>query len=155
MPEPEADSSRLYPSRPIVGVGGLVFDGRSVLLIKRAKDPGRGRWSIPGGAVDLGETLPQGLKREMLEEVGLKVEVGPLVEAVDRIFTDANGRIRYHYVVLDYLCFPGPGEPKPGSDAAEARFVPPEEWADYGLGRLGLKILHQALKTYEALQEDK
>ena len=128
--------SRTYPPRPIIAVAGLLFRGDKALLVKRAKDPGRGRWSIPGGAVETGETLHEGLKREMLEETGLSVEVGPLIEILERILPDNKERIMYHYVILDYLCFASDSEePRPGSDASEAYFVGPDQWAEYGLGR--------------------
>jgi len=144
---------REYPSRPILGVAGLVFEGRSALLIKRGKEPGLGRWSIPGGAVRVGETLTQALVREMAEEVGLEVEVGPLVEVIERIYPDPEGRVLYHYVVLDYLCFPGPGRLRPGSDAVEARYVHQDEWPAYGLPSITVRVLNQGLALAAALKE--
>jgi len=144
---------REYPRRPILGVAGLVFEGRSALLVKRGKEPGLGRWSIPGGAVRVGETLTQALVREMAEEVGLEVEVGPLVEVIERIFPDPDGRVLYHYVVLDYLCSAGPGRPRPGSDAAEARYVPQDEWPAYGLPSITVRVLNQGLALAAALKE--
>lgn len=143
---PPVKTGREYPDRPIVGVGGLLFQGRSALLIKRGKPPGQGQWSIPGGAVKVGETLTEGLAREMVEEVGLNVTVGPLVEVVERIFLDDNGRALYHYVLMDYLCFPREGALNPGSDAAEARYVPPEEWPEYHLPAITIQVLHKALE---------
>jgi len=140
----EKAQGRKYPLRPIIGVGGLLFEDRAALLVKRGKDPGRGLWSIPGGALRVGETLVQGVRREMQEEVGLEVEVGPLVEAVERIFPEPDGRIAYHYVVLDYLCFTKTGRLRPGSDADDARFVPEEAWVDYNLGELAIQVLHKA-----------
>ncbi|MBW1708984.1 MAG: NUDIX hydrolase [Deltaproteobacteria bacterium] len=137
--------SRTYPPRPIIAVGGLLFRDDSLLLVKRAKEPGFGRWSIPGGAVKVGETLTQGLAREMAEEIGLSVEVGPLVEIIERIFHDPEGKVQYHYVILDYLCYAREGQPCPGSDASEVRFVPPAQWPDYILDSASLKILDKAL----------
>ena len=96
--------SRTYPDRPIIAVGGLLFNGEAALLVKRAKDPGRGRWSIPGGAVKVGESLKAAAVREVAEETGLTVEAGPLVEIVERVFNDQEGRVQYHYIILDYLC---------------------------------------------------
>ena len=139
----DGDDDRKYPKRPILGVGGLIFNGDELLLIKRGKDPGRGRWAIPGGAVKAGETLAEALAREMMEEVGLTVEVGPLVEMVERVFRDEDGRVMYHYVIMDYLCLPGPETPKPGSDAAELKYVPPEQWTDYGLPAFSIRILEK------------
>ena len=136
--------SRAYPARPILAVGGLLFKGGSLLLVKRAKDPGRGRWSIPGGAVKVGETLVQGLIREMSEEIGLPVEVGPLVDIVERIFHDQEGKVQYHYVILDYLISSQNGQPRPGSDVSEVRFVPPAEWPDYIQDPASLRTLDKA-----------
>ena len=143
---------RKYPQRPIIGVGGLIFQGSEALLIKRGKDPGFGQWSIPGGAIRVGEPIAFGLQREMEEEVGLRVEVGPLVEVVERIFRDQQGRVAYHYVILDYLCFPEPGAPCPGSDAADARYVPPEQWPEYDLPDITLRTLEKAWRQYETIR---
>ncbi len=97
-------SDRSYPDRPWVGVGGIVFQDNKVLLVKRGKEPGFGRWSIPGGAVDLGEYVKAALQREIEEETGLLVEVLDLVEIFERIIPDDQGKILYHYVLLDYWC---------------------------------------------------
>ncbi|MFH1138450.1 MAG: NUDIX hydrolase [Pseudomonadota bacterium] len=138
--------NRRYPARPIVGVGGLIFDGPSILLIKRGKEPGKGLWSIPGGALKTGETLSEGVAREIEEEVGLIVEVGPLVEVVERIIPGENGVSLYHYVILDYLCRSVDDRPpRPGTDAEEARFVSPENWAAYKQPDIAIKIFHKAL----------
>ena len=115
---------RSFPERPLVGVGGLVYQEDKVLLIRRGREPGRGRWSIPGGGVRLGETLKEAVKRELLEETGLEVDPLTLVEVLDRIITDADGRIRYHYVLVDYLCVIRDGTLRAGSDALEAGFFP-------------------------------
>lgn len=125
MPRVGKDS-RAYPERPLVGVGGVVFEGESVLLVRRAREPGRGKWSIPGGAVRLGETLVQALEREMLEETGLAVKVVKPLEVVERIIPGDGGRVRYHYVLIDYLCRVRGGALRPGSDAGAAAFHPLE-----------------------------
>jgi ADP-ribose pyrophosphatase YjhB (NUDIX family) len=137
--------SREYPSRPFVAVGGLIFKGEKALLVRRAKDPGRGQWSIPGGAIEVGETLHQALSREMREETNLAVEIGPLVEAVDRIVHDAEGNVMFHYIVVDYLCFAPAEEPRPGSDVSEVCFASAKDWPGFGLDRLALDTLHKAL----------
>ena len=143
-------AGRQYPARPIPCVGGLAFRDSAVLLVQRAKDPGRGMWSIPGGAVKTGETLVQALQREMMEEVGLEVEVGPLVEVIDRIVPDDDGRILYHYIIMDYLCYPASGEePRHGSDAAAARFVTPDEWPAYQLPEFSMVVLNKARRMWE------
>jgi ADP-ribose pyrophosphatase YjhB (NUDIX family) len=115
---------REYPESPIVGVGGVIFDGASVLLAQRGQEPGKGTWSLPGGAVELGEKLIDALKREIREEIGIEIEVGGLIRVLDRIIQDEEKRIRYHYVIVDYWGWKVSGEPKPGSDARDVCFVP-------------------------------
>jgi ADP-ribose pyrophosphatase YjhB (NUDIX family) len=124
---------RRYPEHPMVGVGGLVFDrGGRVLLIRRGGEPHKGRWSIPGGMLDVGETMPEGVRREVLEETGIDVEVGPLVTAFDRILRDEADDVEYHYVLVDFLCeAPRGSVPRAASDARDARFVHPEELSEY------------------------
>ena len=99
----------MYPERPIVGVGAVIFDGARVLLIKRAHEPLKGEWSLPGGAVDVGEALHAAVVREVREETGLDVEVDRLIEIVERITRDDAGRVQYHFVIADYLCRPTGG----------------------------------------------
>jgi ADP-ribose pyrophosphatase YjhB (NUDIX family) len=140
----QEQDNRSYPVRPIVGVGGLIFQGEAILLVQRGKEPGKGLWSIPGGAVVVGESLAQGVAREILEEVGLCVQVGPLVEVVERIIRDDNNGVAYHYVILDYLCRPLSGPMRPGSDAADARFVEPNDLTRYGLTKAALRVLEKA-----------
>jgi 8-oxo-dGTP diphosphatase len=111
---------REYPERPIVGVGAVVLDGDRVVLVKRANEPLKGEWSLPGGAVDVGETLEEAIRREVREETGLAVEVGPIVEVLDRIRSDSDGRVKFHYVLIDFLCRPTGGELRCASDAEEA-----------------------------------
>ena len=137
--------SREYPARPIPAVGGLIFRGEQALLVLRAKNPGRGKWSIPGGAIKIGETLREALLREMREETSLEVEIGPLVEAVDRIVHDAEGNIQFHYIVVDYVCFAPDDEPRPSSDVSELCYVSAENWPEYGLDQLALDTLQKAL----------
>ena len=101
---------REYPEAPIVGVGAVVIDGTKVLLVRRGNEPLKGQWSLPGGAVELGETLQQGVVREVLEETGLVVVPAGIVEVLDRITQDevlqdgASGRVRYHFVLVDFVC---------------------------------------------------
>ena len=114
---------REYPESPIVGVGGVIFDGASVLLAQRGQEPGKGTWSLPGGAVELGEKLIDALKREIREEIGIEIEVGGLIRVLDRIIQDEEKRIRYHYVIVDYWGWKVSGQPKPGSDASDVCFV--------------------------------
>ena len=140
----DARSGREYPSRPIVGVGGVVFvDGR-VLLIKRRFEPLAGRWSLPGGALEVGETLAEGLAREMKEETGLDVEVGPVVDVFDRITRDAQGRPRFHYVLVDFLCTVRAGTPVAGSDVAEVALVDTADLARYDLTAKTIEVVGRA-----------
>lgn len=125
--------SRRYPLRPVVGIGAvIVLDGR-VVLIRRKYEPLAGQWSLPGGALDLGETLEAGVAREMLEETGLEVEVGPVIEVFDRILLDLDGRVRYHFVLVDYLCRPLGGDLRAGSDVDAALLADPTDLGRYGL----------------------
>jgi ADP-ribose pyrophosphatase YjhB (NUDIX family) len=136
--------AREYPARPIVGVGGVVFiDGR-VLLIRRRYEPLAGRWSIPGGAVEIGETLAEGLVREMKEETGLDVEVGPVLDVFDRISRDPDGRVRYHYVLADFLCRVFAGQPAAGSDVSEVVLADPSDLAPYDLTPKTLAVIDAA-----------
>lgn len=118
---------REYPEAPIVGVGGVVFDGALVLLAKRGQEPAKGTWSLPGGAVELGEKAVDALKREIREEIGIEIEVGGLIRVLDRIIQDEEKRIRYHYVIVDYWGWKVSGEAKPGSDTSDICFVPLKE----------------------------
>ena len=97
--------SALYPRRPLIGVGAVVWDGRSVLLEQRGQPPGEGSWSLPGGLVDVGETAEAAVRREVREECGIEVTVGPLLGVFEPIVRDPDGRVRYHYVVVDYLAY--------------------------------------------------
>jgi 8-oxo-dGTP diphosphatase len=139
-----AQAGREYPARPIVGVGGIVFVGGRVLLIKRRFEPLAGRWSLPGGAVEVGETLAEGLAREMKEETGLEVSVGPVVDVFDRITRDEQGRVRFHYVLVDYLCRARAGVPAPGSDVAEVALAAPDDLARYDLTPKTIEVIGRA-----------
>src|SRR3990172_11537064 len=124
---------RECPERPVVGVGGVVLRDARVLLVQRGSEPLAGQWSLPGGAVELGETLEEAVARELKEETGLTVRVVGLVEAFERIIRDDSGRPRYHYVLLDYLCEPVEGSARPGSDVPAVAWATPEEFDRYGL----------------------
>jgi 8-oxo-dGTP diphosphatase len=115
---------RLYPDQPIIGVGGIVFNEDEVLLVRRGKEPALGEWSLPGGAVEVGETLEEALHRELLEETGIEVEILGLSAFLERIFPDADGKISYHYVLLDFLCCYRKGWARAGSDVLEVCFTP-------------------------------
>ncbi|MFQ5882305.1 MAG: NUDIX hydrolase [Candidatus Methylomirabilales bacterium] len=119
--------SREYPPRPIVAVGAVVVKAGKVLLVRRRRDPNRDLWSLPGGAVSLGEGLREAVAREVKEECGIEVEVEELVEVLDRIHADREGRIRYHYVIIDFLASWRRGRLQAASDISEAR------WVDLGM----------------------
>jgi 8-oxo-dGTP diphosphatase len=146
-------SSREYPERPLIGVGGVVIDKGRALLIRRASEPLRGEWSIPGGMLELGETLEQGVARELLEETGLQVRVLELIEVFDRIVYAPNGesaagdhleRPRFHYVIVDYLCERISGEHAAASDVTDVVFAQEEELQRFSLTETALRILHKA-----------
>ena len=139
-------SRRLYPSRPIVGVGGVIVDGDHVVLIKRKYEPLALRWSIPGGTLEVGEPLEVGVARELREETGLEVRVGPVIEVFDRITRDENGDVRYHFVLVDYLCWPVGGELQAGSDVADARFIEPADLPGYNLTVKANDVIARALE---------
>ncbi len=118
---------REYPPRPVLAVAGVIFEGDRVLLARRAREPAVGEWSLPGGVVELGESLSGALARELVEEAGVGIEVGGLVHIAERIMRDESGRIRFHYVIADYWGVIVSGSPTAGSDASEVRLVPVEE----------------------------
>ena len=114
---------RSYPEQPIIAVGAVIVDGSRVLLVRRATEPLKGEWSVPGGMLELGEKLFDGVRREVLEETGLVVEPDEVLDAFDSIITDNQGRTQYHYVLIDYLCRRISGEAKAGTDVSEVRWV--------------------------------
>jgi 8-oxo-dGTP diphosphatase len=141
------NEGRQYPERPIVGIGAVIVDDRGrVVLIKRRYDPLAGRWSLPGGAVELGETLEASVAREMLEETGLDVDVGPVIEVFDRITVDDDRRVRYHYVLVDYLCWPVGGELRAGGDVDDAVLVDPADLTKYDLTVKATAVIERALQ---------
>src|SRR4029077_19092725 len=144
-------SSREYPERPVVGVGGVIVDQGRKLLIRRGSEPLRGEWSIPGGTLGLGESLEEGVARELLEETGIQVRVIELIEVFDRIYA-ADGAIaalaqkkpRFHYVIVDYLCERIGGEARAGSDVTDVAFAREEELAKFQLTETATRILKKA-----------
>jgi|SRR5579871_745036 len=124
---------RDYPEHPLIGVGAVIVSGGRALLVRRASEPLRGEWSVPGGLLELGEKLRDGVRREALEETGLEVEPGEVLDVFDSIFTDPLGRTQYHYVLIDYLCHPLAGEARAGSDVSDVRWAGPEALAALGL----------------------
>jgi ADP-ribose pyrophosphatase YjhB (NUDIX family) len=125
--------SREYPTRPIVGVGVVVWHGDRVLLVQRGKPPRAGHWSLPGGAQQLGETVAQAARREVMEEVGLEIALGDIVATVDLIERDPDDRVRYHYTLVDFVAEAPNAALRPGSDAAAARWFSVAETELLGL----------------------
>ena len=137
--------SRQYPERPIVGVGAVIVDEGKVLLVKRKYEPLKGQWSLPGGMVEIGETLETALTREMLEETGLRVDVGPVIEVFDRIMRDEERRVRYHFVLIDYLCWPADGSLQAGSDVEAAIWADPTMLGEYALTEKAMSVIERGL----------
>ena len=145
--------SRIYPSHPIVGVGAVILTagGGRVVLVKRGHEPAAGEWSLPGGALELGETLEAGAAREVLEETGLEVEVGPLVEIFDRILVDDEGGVRYHYVLADYVCRPIGGRLAAGSDVEDVVEAETADLARYGVSDKARAVVSRAAALFRGL----
>lgn len=158
-------SSREYPDRPIVGVGAVIVDaaGRRVVLVRRATPPLLGQWSLPGGAVELGEPLRAAAEREALEETGLAIGAVEVLEVLDRILPGPDGRFQFHYVLVDFLCRVRSGELRAGGDAAEAVWAGEDELDKFKLEEPALGVIRKAFaqvsgKTYhggtETLRKD-
>lgn len=137
-------AAREYPERPIVGVGGIILDRGKILLARRGHEPLLGEWSLPGGAVHIGEGLREALRREILEETGLAVSVEGMVEVLDRIIRDERGRARFHYVLVDFLCQAEGGRLEAATDVTEALWVDRLELPRYHLRPETLRVIEKA-----------
>jgi len=137
--------SREYPARPILGVGAVVVSDGRALLVKRGKEPAKDVWSIPGGMVEIGETIHGAVIREIREETGLEIEVGNRLSILERIFRDDFGRVRYHYVLIDYRAVPIGGTLAASSDAAEAAFFNARQLGQLGLADITARVVARAL----------
>ena len=148
---------REYPEAPLVGVGAVVVDQGRVLLVRRGSEPLKGHWSLPGGMLELGEPLSAGVAREVQEETGLVVEVMELVELLDRIHRDGE-RIRYHYVIADYVCRVVGGELKASSDADAVRWVDRAEWNSHSalkLDPLPVRVIEAGWQMVKKLEKNR
>jgi 8-oxo-dGTP diphosphatase len=137
-------NTREYPERPIVGVGAVIVHENRVVLARRGRSPLAGQWSLPGGVVELGETLRGAAQREALEETGLVVKAGEVLEVLDRIIPGEKGRTQYHYVLVDFLCERVRGELRAGGDAAEVVWAGAEELGTYSLEPPALQVIRKA-----------
>ena len=141
---------RTYPEQPIVGVGAIVLDGSRVLLVKRAHEPLKGEWSVPGGVVELGETLETAIRREVREETCLHIEVGPIVDVLDRIRYDPDGRVTFHYVLVDFVCRSVSGTLQCASDAEEATWAERADLGRYGVADATIIVIDKAVARRSA-----
>jgi 8-oxo-dGTP diphosphatase len=141
---------RRYPPRPIPGVGALIFDGDRILLVERGKDPLKGFWSLPGGVLETGETLAEGLRREVREETGLDVEPLGVVEIFERIIRDTAGAAEYHYVLIDYVCRVVGGSLCAADDVSRAEWVERERLGEYRITAGTLPVIEKGFRERQA-----
>jgi ADP-ribose pyrophosphatase YjhB (NUDIX family) len=138
---------RRYPERPIPAVGAIVVKDGRVLLARRGKEPSYGLWSVPGGAVHLGERLEDATRRELREECGVEIELTPVIEVIERMVRDPDGRVQYHYVIVDYLARWVSGEPAPSPEALEVRWVAPAEFPALEMTRGSAEVILRLLES--------
>jgi len=138
---------RRYPKRPILGVGAIIVDSGRVLLVERGREPLRGYWSIPGGVLETGEKLIDGVRRETLEETGLEIEPVSVVEIFERIMRDGAGVAEYHYVLVDYLCRVTGGQLAPGDDVSRVAWVDRSELKQYRITEGTVPVIEKAFDT--------
>ena len=145
--------SREYPERPIVGIGAVVIKNDQALLIRRGKPPRLGGLSLPGGAQKVGETVFEGALREVTEETGVEAEVLGLIDVVDSMTKDDDGRLQFHYTLIDVVCRWTSGEPKAGGDAADALWMPLADIPGLGLWSETQRIIERAAEMMAAVHE--
>ena len=143
-------NQREYPERPLVGVGGVVIAGGRALLIRRGGPPLAGQWSIPGGMLELGESIEEGVRRELQEETGIEVRVRDLIEVFERIIPGEGGRTRYHFVIVDYLCEMVRGEARAASDVTDVAWASEDELEQYGLTAIATRVIRRAFAMARA-----
>ena len=144
-------ASRVYPDRPFVGVGAVVLAAQDIVLVKRRFEPLADEWSLPGGALELGETMTIGVAREIREETSLQVEVGPVIDVLDRIVRDDADQVQYHYVLVDFLCRVVGGTLAPGSDVSQAVLAAPNALEEYRLTRKARAVITRGLAMQNQL----
>jgi mutator protein MutT len=142
---------RLYPDQPLVGVGAVIAKDGKILLEKRRNDPGKGKWSVPGGIVELGEHVEEAVVREVKEETGLEVEKPEHIDIVDNISFDEQGKIKYHFVIIDYLVKLVGGKLKAASDAEELEWVTLDDVEDYDLTKTFREFFRRNKERLERL----
>jgi 8-oxo-dGTP diphosphatase len=152
--------AREYPDRPVVGIGGVVIENGRAVLIRRGSEPLLGHWSIPGGTLEIGESLQAGVARELLEETGLEVQVLDVIEVFDRIFPgeplNQNGSARgprFHYVIVDYLCERISGQPRAGGDVTDVVLAREDELGKFELTETATRVLRKAFALDRARQQ--
>lgn len=138
--------NRRYPERPVLGVGALIFDGDSILLVERGREPLKGYWSLPGGVVETGERLEEAICREVREETGLIVRPTRVAEVFERIMKDAEGRAEYHYVLIDYVCEPAGGELAAADDVSRVEWVPMSDLKNFRLTEGTIDVIESVYK---------
>jgi len=141
--------AREYTAHPVVGVGAVVVRDGKALVIKRAHEPRKGEWSLPGGLVELGESLQDAVRREIKEETRLDIDVGPIIETFDRVHHDDQGKIRYHFVIVDFLCWANGGDAVAGSDAEAVAWVTAAEIDDYGINAHAKAVILRGLNYHQ------
>ena len=140
---------REYAGHPMVGVGGIVLNEGKVLLVRRGQQPGYGKWSIPGGMVELGETLTEAIRREVLEECGIEIELTDVIAVLERVIRREDERVRYHYILIDFLGYWKGGELQPASDILEARWADPSEMENLEMTDRTKQVVFEAMGLSE------
>ncbi|MEW6320814.1 MAG: NUDIX hydrolase [Acidobacteriota bacterium] len=135
-----------FPEAPVVAVGAVIVREGRALVVRRAHPPRQGEWSLPGGRVELGERLEDAVRREIREETGLDVRVGPILEVFDRVHRTDDGRVQYHFVIVDYLCEPVSGTARAGDDAEDLAWVSRDELEAFGINPHAATVLRRGLE---------